>query len=112
MSVRAEPAPGSVSRKRAAVMRAARPYVASLTAVAVAVLVLAVMESALLWVTLVPFGGVLAIGGDRLPEHLGWHRKGGSAAARKRRRYQGMASRREIRAKLSPSAAAKKTAVT
>ena len=50
-------------------------------------------------------------GAIRLSEHYGWHRSGGKAAMRRRRRFQGTATRREIRAKLSPAAARRKAAI-
>ena len=47
----------------------------------------------------------------RLHEEHGWHRGGGKAAMRKRRKYQGTATRRELRRNLSPAAVARRAAV-
>ena len=50
----------------------------------------------LLPLVLLPLGAILGLAADRLREHLGWHRKGGKAALRKRRRYQGPATMSEL----------------
>jgi hypothetical protein len=45
---------------------------------------------------------------SRASEAVGWHMRGGRLAARRRRKYQGAATPFDVRAKLSPSAAARK----
>jgi type IV secretory pathway TraG/TraD family ATPase VirD4 len=90
-------------RKRRAITLAVLPYAVSLTvalagAVALGSILLAVLAA----------GVTAGVAGVRAHEHLGWHRAGGKAAMRKRRRYQGTATRTEIQRKLSPEAAAKK----
>lgn len=64
------------------------------------------------WPLLLTLGAVLGIAGLRLHEGYGWHRRGGKAAARKRRKYQGHASRREIAARLSARSIRKRAHVT
>ena len=54
------------------------------------------------WLGLGASAGVAAL---RLHEAFGWHRSGGRSAMRQRRKYQGAAPRKELRAKLSPQAA-------
>ena len=107
--VAAEPArktPGRVSRAaRRRAEHAAKvtaPYAALLGVSAAADL--ATHEPLLLGVGL---GGAAVHAAIRLQEHRDWHRKGGKGAMRRRRKYQGEATRRELRAKLSPHAAAK-----
>jgi hypothetical protein len=73
-----------------------RPYAASLAAVGVLALVLLEAAPSLLLLTLLPAGAVLGIAADRLRMHAGWHRRGGKAALRKRRRYQGPAPLAEL----------------
>ena len=46
--------------------------------------------------------------GVKLWENHGWHRSGGKAAMRKRRKYQGTATRGELRRNLSPEAAVRR----
>jgi len=57
-------------------------------------------------------GGGAVHAAIRLQEHYDWHRKGGKGAMRRRRKYQGEATRRELRRNLSPAAVAKRAAVT
>jgi hypothetical protein len=83
--------PGRVRRYLRRQIRPALPYAAWLALFALAALVL---QS---WLPLVfALGGITALAGDRLRLHLGWHRRGGKAAMRKRARYQGQASLGEI----------------
>lgn len=49
-------------------------------------------------------------GGQRVIEGYTWHRRGGSAAMRRRRKYQGEANPLEVRRALSPQAARRKMA--
>jgi len=81
------------------------------TAAAVAVLLLAVALHQVLIIILAAIAA-LAVGGLVLRARWARYRSGGRLAAWKRRRYQGTATGREIRAKLSPRAARKRTAVT
>lgn len=83
--------------------KAAVPYALSLAAVGILALVLLVAAPSLLWLTLLLTGGIIGIAADRFREHRGWHRKGGKAALRKRRRYQGPATFRELSRNLSHS---------
>ena len=94
----------AVRRKKAGVYRAVRPYLAGLAAVAVLTLVIMVAAPSLLPLVLLPLGAVLGIGGDRYREHRGWHRSGGKAAMRRRRRWQGHATWPELHRKLSLAA--------
>ena len=102
--------PGRVSlaakRRQEHMARAVAPYVAGLAVTAVAALVLRL--PGLLWFAA---GGVIVHVAIRLHEAHGWHRGGGKAAMRKRRKYQGTATRRELRRNLSPAAARKRAAV-
>ncbi len=95
----------AVRRKRAAVCRAARPYLAGLATVAVPAVFLAVAAPGWLWLALLPAGAVLGLAADRFREHRGWHRCGGKAAARRRRRWQGHATWPELHRKHSLAAA-------
>lgn len=61
--------------------------------------------------TYAALGGAAVHAGIRLQEARNWHRRGGKAAARKRRRHQGHASRREMNRKVSLAAARRSTAV-
>jgi type IV secretion system protein VirD4 len=90
----------AVHRKRARVAREAIPYAASFAAAAAGATILHQPD-----LGLVAFGVTSGVAGVRLHEALGWHRSGGKAAMRKRRRYQGTASRAELRRKLSVHAA-------
>lgn len=100
--------PGRLERAaRRTVTAAAKetvPYAASLAAVLAAALVL--RQSA---IALLGAGAVLGAAGVRLHEARGWHRSGGKAAMRRRRKYQGTATRRELARNLSPQAAARKS---
>ena len=102
--------PGRVSlaakRRQEHMARAVAPYVAGLAVTAVAALVLRL--PGLLWFAA---GGVIVHVAIRLHEAHGWHRGGGKAAMRKHRKYQGTATRRELRRNLSPAAARKRAAV-
>jgi hypothetical protein len=64
------------------------------------------------WPLVLTLGAVLGVAGLKLHEAWGWHRKGGKAAARRRRSYQGPASRREIAGRLSAHAIRKRAHVT
>ena len=97
----------AVQRKRARVAREAWPYAAGFAAAAASAVVLRQPDPGIL------VSGVTAgIAGVRLQEAYGWHRSGGKGAIRRRRRYQGTATRRELRRKLSPEAVRKRAAVT
>ena len=87
-------------------VRAAAPYGA---AYGLTVLAGLILRSPLL--VGMALGGAGVHGTIRLHEAHGWHRKGGKAAMRRRRRFQGTATRREIRANLSPAAARAKAAI-
>ena len=67
-------------------------------------LVIMVAAPSLLPLVLLPLGAILGIGGDRYREHRGWHRSGGKAAMRRRRRWQGHATWAELHRKLSLAA--------
>jgi type IV secretory pathway TraG/TraD family ATPase VirD4 len=82
------------------VAREAIPYAASAAAAAAGATILHQPDLGLL-----AFGVTGGVAGVRLHEAFGWHRQGGKAAMRKRRKYQGIATRRELRRKLSPQAA-------
>lgn len=94
----------AIRRKKAGVFKAVRPALVSLAAVAVLALALMGAEPSLLPLALLPLGAVLGVAGDRYREHRGWHRRGGKAAMRKRRRYQGHATWPELHRKLSLTA--------
>jgi type IV secretory pathway TraG/TraD family ATPase VirD4 len=83
------------------VAREAWPYAASFAAAAAGATILHEPDLSLL-----AFGITTGVAGVRLHEAFGWHRSGGKGAQRRRRRYQGTATRRELRRKLSPHAAA------
>lgn len=72
------------------------PWLLSLAGTAVLALVLLAAAPGLLPLVLLPLGAILGLAADRIREHLGWHRKGGKAALRKRRRYQGHATLSEL----------------
>lgn len=103
--------PGRVAlalrRKRNHAARAALPYAAALTVAAIAGVVLHALWPPALAAGAAGWHAVL-----RLHEAHVWRRSGGKAAMRRRRKYQGTATRREIRAFLSPRAAIRKAAVT
>jgi type IV secretory pathway TraG/TraD family ATPase VirD4 len=93
-------------RKRAQATRVTLPYAAGLTASLAADL--AAHQPGLLWLA----GGITAASAaHRAYDAHGWHRKGGTAAARRRSRYQGTATRKDIRQALSPKAAARHAAM-
>lgn len=102
--------PGKVTlalrRKRAQAARVALPYAAGLSASLAADL--AAHQPGLLWLA----GGVTAASAaHRAYDAHGWYRKGGTAAAKRRSKYQGTATRKDIRQALSPQAAAKHAAM-
>ena len=72
------------------------PWVLSLAGMVILALVLLAAAPGSLPFVLLPLGAILGLAADRLREHLGWHRKGGKAAMRKRRRYQGPATTGEL----------------
>jgi hypothetical protein len=96
-----------VNRKALRTGREAVPYAASIIAAAAAAAILRQPDIALLGL-----GGTGGAALVRMHEAFGWHRSGGKAAMRRRRKYQGLATRREIRAHLSPAAVARRAAVT
>jgi type IV secretion system protein VirD4 len=93
-------------RKREQATRTALPYAAGLTVTLAADL--ALHQPGLLWLG---GGAVAASAAHRVVEAHGWYRAGGNAAARKRRKFQGTATRGDIRRALSPQAAARHAAV-
>jgi type IV secretion system protein VirD4 len=104
----------TVKRRRDAVAKAAAPYVltygGALAAAGVADAAGHVPPLAPLPVAVA--AAALTHAGMRLWENHGWHRSGGKAAMRKRRKYQGTATRRELARNLSPAAVAKRAAIT
>ena len=96
----------ALRRKQEQAARAALPYAGGMTAALAADL--ALHQPGLLWLGA---GAAGALAAKRLHEEHGWHRSGGKAAARRRRKYQGAATRREIRAGLSPRAAVRHAAL-
>ena len=97
----------AIRHKAARAAKAAAPYLITVT----------VILAASMWLHSPPLswagaGAVAGIAAMRLHEAYGWHRKGGKAAARKRRRYQGTATWREIHCGLSLRAARKRIRVT
>jgi type IV secretion system protein VirD4 len=103
-----------MTQKTRAAGRAAVPYVAAyglvLAAAGVADAAWHVPPMAPLPVAVA--AAALAHATIRLHEAHGWHRSGGRAAMRHRRRFQGTASRKDIRASLSPQAAVRKARAT
>lgn len=97
----------AADRKATRTMREGAPYAVSLAAAAAAAAVLHQPDIAVLGL-----GGVGGVAGVRLHEARGWHRSGGKAAMRGRRRYQGLATRKELRANLSPAVVARDASVT
>jgi hypothetical protein len=87
--------PGWFRRRIAPKVKAARrialPYAAWLVPFTVAAVVLSAW-----WPLIFALGGITHLAGDRLRLHYGWHRRGGKAAARKRRAYQGEATISEL----------------
>ncbi len=102
--------PGRLSvaarRKQEHMARTITPYAGALAAAAGADL--ALHQPVLLGIGL---GAAAMHAAIRLHEAHGWHRGGGKAAMRKRRKYQGTATRRELRRNLSPAAARKRASV-
>lgn len=94
----------AVRLKAVRTTRAAAPYVTGYGGAALASE--ATGHPAVAWFAAGAFTVHTAI---RLREAHGWHRSGGKAAQRRRSRYQGMATPREISSNLSPSAARKKS---
>lgn len=107
---RAPKPPGKIKRaaqrKRARVAREAIPYAASFAAAAAGAAILRQPD-----VAIYGSGVISGVIGLRLHEAFGWHRGGGKAAMRKRRRHQGEATRRDLRRKLSLNAARKNAAI-
>lgn len=103
-----------VEAARSRAVRAAAPYVLSygstLVAAGVADAALHVPPMAPLPVAVAAAAVTHAV--IRLHEARGWHRSGGKAAMRQRRRRQGMATRRELAQSLSPAAVRKRAPVT
>ena len=103
--------PGRLSlaakRKQEHLARTVLPYAGALAASAGADLIL--HQPVLLGLGA---GAAAMHAGIRLHEARGWRRGGGKAAMRKRRRYQGTATRRELCRNLSPAAVARRAAVT
>lgn len=97
----------AAQRKAVRSAREGAPYAASIAVAAAAAAIFRQPDLALLGL-----GGTAGVAGVRLHEAFGWHRSGGKAAIRRRRRWQGTATRRELRRNLSPSAARKRAAVT
>jgi type IV secretion system protein VirD4 len=96
---------GRAARRLAArLARSAAPYGAGYGTVILAAL--AARHPGLAWAAA---GGFAVHAVIRLHEAYGWRRSGGKAAQRRRRKYQGMASPREISRYLSPAAARKKS---
>jgi hypothetical protein len=91
----------AIRRRKSAAYRAVRPHIIALAATAVFAFLLLVAAPGWSWLAAVPAGGILAIAGDRYREHRNWHRRGGRAAMRKRRRWQGHATWAELHRKLS-----------
>jgi type IV secretion system protein VirD4 len=94
----------AVRRLAARLARSAAPYGAGYGTVILAAL--ATRHPGLAWAAAGGFAVHVAI---RAHEAHRWHRAGGKAAQRRRRKYQGMASPREISRYLSPAAARKKS---
>jgi type IV secretion system protein VirD4 len=82
----------AIARKRVVVLRTGAPYAAGFGSPALAGVVL---DKPL--VTGLALGAAAATAGIRLHEAHGWHRSGGKAAIRRRRRYQGWATSGDIR---------------
>ena len=91
--------PGRVRRFGRRALRT--PWALSAAGTAGLALILLTAAPGLLPLVLLPLGAILGLAADRLREHLGWHRKGGKAALRRRRRYQGHATLAEVGRNLS-----------
>lgn len=102
--------PGRVTlafrRRREHATRTALPYLAGLTAALAAAL--AMRQPGMLWLAA---GATAASAVHRVHAAHGWRRAGGSAAQRRRRKYQGTATSRDISRSLSPRAATRHAAV-
>ena len=97
----------AIRHKAAMAARAARSYL----------ITTAVVLAASMWLHSLPLpcagaSAVATAAAIRLHEAYGWHFRGGKAAARKRRRYQGTATAREIQGALSLRAHRKRSRVT
>lgn len=103
--------PGPLARKtRQLAGNAARALAPYLAALAVAAILSVVTGEG--WILVLIFGAAGWHGALRLHEGYGWHRQGGRAAARKRRKYQGPASRAELQDTLSLRAVRKRAHIT
>ena len=91
--------PGRVRRFGRRALRT--PWALSAAGTAGLALIMLAAAPGLLPLVLLPLGAILGLAADRLREHLGWHRKGGKAALRRRRRYQGHATLAEVGRNLS-----------
>lgn len=87
--------------------KTARLYAAGLVAALIPALLLQSVPLAVLGIL-----AVTAVAVIRVRKAWRWRRQGGQAAKRTRSKYQGTATSREIRAKLSPAAARKRAAAT
>src|ERR1035441_2147344 len=94
-------------RQRSKAEKGAVRYLAALAAIVILATMLHSAPLAVLGVLV-----LLAVAVFRLRRAHRRHRSGGKVAARQRSKYQGTASWREIRAKMSPRAARKRTADT
>lgn len=94
-------------RQLSKAQRAARRYAAALAAAMVPALLLHSVPLAVLGVL-----AVIAVAVIRARKAWRWRGQGGQAAKRSRAKYQGTATPREIRAKLSPAAARKRAKAT
>lgn len=75
---------------------AMRPYFPGVAASLFLAVLLLAADPAWLWLAVLPAWSAVTLAADRFREYLGWHRRGGKAALRKRRRYQGPASMSEL----------------
>ena len=94
----------AVRLKATRAARAAAPYAAGYGSVAIAAEAAGHPAAAVFTVGVFTAHSVI-----RLHEAYGWHRSGGKAAQRRRRKYQGMATSRDISRNLSPAAARRKS---
>jgi len=108
-SARKPPGPLAQKTSQAAgdLFRVTWPYAIPLAVAAIVLLI-----TGQTWLLLLTLGAILGIAGLKLHEAYGWHRRGGKAAARARRKYQGHASRREISGRLSARAIRKRAHIT
>jgi hypothetical protein len=103
----------ATARKKTAARTAAAPYVLGYGTALAAAFVLGVVLG-LPYLPPLPalvLGAALGHAGIRLHEAHGWHRGGGKAAARQRRRYQGHATMAELHRKLGLAAARRNAAI-